>query len=611
MNKDVGRITIYHHFDKDDKIDDHVYFILKKVQEFSKYVHFVTNSNLCKASLQSLDLPPENITIRPNRGFDFAGWKQVVLALGREFLDQFDEVVFVNSSIYGPLFDLSEMFEEMAPRPCDFWTPTSHTNYAGIPYHLQPYFLVVRRRLHQSDAFWNFWESVREDYDDLWDVVWNSEIRLTQDWTAAGFAADAYVSNDGVGDIRPIGLYEPFAMHAADDFIARQRMPFVKVKAFYKAEYRPSGLARQILQAIKEAGSSYPRSLILNHQRRVSPLSWQKNLPGTLVTVSNDSVAHESKLKIGVFGHFFYVELFQIAIDYLRNIPYEFDLFVTTGDPDAASEFEALAQSAGLMLGRCVVKAVPNRGRDIAPWLIEFREEHLSYDLALKLHLKKHSHYPEIFGAKWNKYIYDTLLKSPNHVARIVALFEEDPSIGHAFPPYPPLYVLMFPQGFYGSPEDRTHRQGVLDALGISPPAEPNQPVFSAGGMGWYRPKAVRRLLEWSIGYEDFPAEPHPLSGTISHGLERVIPYVSQADGYSYRLLASQEQLEEGYQIYEDRMMSTYDRRMDGPGEAYLAFLVSIRQAYHRRFPVGARKLISAERRIYKKLRRLLSKPEF
>jgi lipopolysaccharide biosynthesis protein len=605
----TNRMVIYHHFDRNDVVDNYVIHTLSSLRSVSESIHFVTNSNIDKSSTCSVEMFVDTVTTRPNRGYDFAGWKQVILHLGRKRLEAFDEVIFVNSSVYGPLFDLSEMLDEMAGRACDFWTPTSHTNYAGIPYHLQPYFLVVRRRLHQADAFWSFWESVREDYDDLWDVVWNSEIRLTQDWTSAGFVADAYVSNAAVGDIRPIGLYEPFVLHAADDFIARQRMPFVKVKAFYKAEYRPTGVARQILQALDAAGSRYPRSLILNHQRRVSPLSWQKNLPGTLVPISGENPVGTTQLRIGVFAHFFYIDLFHVAIDYLRNIPYRFDLYVTTCDADAASGFESMARSAGLNLGDCIVKVVPNRGRDIAPWLIEFRKEHLSYDLALKLHLKKHSHYPEIFGAKWNRYIYEALLNSAGHVARVVAMFEADPMIGHAFPPYPPLYVLMFPQGFYGSPEDRQHRQGVLDALDIAPPAEPCQPVFSAGGMGWYRPQAVRRLLEWPIGYDDFPAEPHPLSGTISHGLERVIPYVSQADGYSYRLLVSAQQLEEGYEIYEDRLMSTYDQRRSSVGEACLDLIVSIRQAYHRRFPVSARKLIPLEQKIYKKLRRLLAQP--
>jgi len=615
--RNTGRLFVFHHYDRDAVVDDYILYALKAFRDFGARLLFVSNSALPEAEVAKVGEFADSVTLRPNRGYDFAGWKQVLLEHGRDFCAQFDEVVLVNSSFYGPLFDLSEMFEEMARRDCDFWTPTQHGAAHGIPFHVQPYFLVVRRALHQSDAFWNFWQSVREDFDDLWDAVWNAEIRLTQDWCAAGFRCSTYVDLPDKTEMRPIGYYEPYAMHAVDRMIAAFRLPFVKVKAFYKYEKRPFTLTRHIFAALDEAESGYPRDLIVRHQRRVSPLSWHKNLPGTLLVLpdgAEDAVpVRKGSGRIGVFGHFFYPDMLDVAVRYLRNIPYEFDMFLTTGSEGAAAAIRDAAAGADLRLGRLEVKAVQNRGRDIAPWLIEFRDEHLGYEIALKIHLKKHSHHPEAFGAKWNRYMYECLLTSPRYVAEIVRAFDEQPDLGIAFPPYAPLYNMVFPEGYYGSLEDQAHRQGVLDALGIAPPAETCQPIFSAGGMSWYRPRALRRLLEWRIGYDDFPAEPHPTSGTISHGLERVIPYVAQADGFSYRLLMPLSELETGYQMYEDRIMSVFDRVYRETPEGHpnvpaslLSLIVAVRHAYHRKFPGFGKRMAGIEERIYGVLKKHL-----
>ena len=613
------RLFIYHHYDRQDIVDDYVLYALRAFRDFCAELLFVSNSALAGPEVEKVEQFADSVTLRPNKGYDFAGWKQVLLERGRDFCAGFDEVVIINSSFYGPLLDLSEMFDDMARRDCDFWCPTQHSEIHGIPFHVQPYFLVVRRALHQSDAFWDYWTSVREDYTDLWDVIRNSEIRLTTDWVAAGFRCSSYVDLPDKTEMRQIGYYEPYAMHAVDELISRYRLPFVKVKAFYKYEGRPFTLTRHIFDALDDARSDYPRDLIIRHQRRVSPLSWQKNLPGTLMVIpadgGEDSVpARKGSGRIGVFGHFFYPDMLDVAFRYLRHMPYEFDMFLTTSSENAAAAIRKLAPEAGLKLGTLKVKAVQNRGRDIAPWLIEFRDEQQHYEIVLKIHLKKHSNYPELFGAKWNRYMYECLLKSPTYVAGIIRAFDEQPDFGIAFPTYPPLYNMVFPQGYYGSLEDRAHRRTVLDALGISPPEEQCQPVFSAGTMYWYRPRALRRLLEWDIAYEDFPPEPHPSSGTISHAVERIMPYVAQAEGFSYRLLMPISELETGYQMYEDRIMSDFDRiqraaqeKDPGVGESVLILIVSLHHVYHRIFPKMGQRTQAVEDRIYETLRKWLT----
>lgn len=39
-------------------------------------------------------------------------------------------------------------------------------------------------------------------------------------------------------------------------------------------------------------------------------------------------------------------------------------------------------------------------------------------------------------------------------------------------------------------------------------------------------------LIDYGFDWDDFPKEPMPLDGTISHALERIYPYVAQSQGY-------------------------------------------------------------------------------
>lgn len=601
------RIAIYHHFDKDNVIDEHVLYTLREFDNFGCEILFVSNSQLNRQETSKLNGLVSEVTLRENVGYDFAGWKQVLLEKGKYFFTAYDELVILNSTVYGPLFPLDEMFQAMEEKGYDFWAPTGHTAVYGIPKHVQPYILVVQKRLHQSDAFWLYWDSIRETFDDLWDVINNGEIRLTLDWEKAGFKSGIYVGCSDEREMREVGIYEPFTMHLVNYLVQKERLPFVKVKAFYKNEGRPFTLTRFIFSALDATGSVYPQDLIIRHQRRVSPLSWHKNLPTTLYIPEDrgEPLTLVVNDKIGVFGHFFYADMLVSTIEYLKKLPYQFDMYITTGNEVIAQELRDLASQVDWNLDVLEVKVVENRGRDIAPWLLEFRDQHLQYDVALKIHLKKHSQHQDAFGFEWNHYMYECLMKSPHYISEIVNMFHENPDLGIIFPPYSPLYNMVFPEGYYGSLEDQAQRQYVLDDLDASPPAEDCQPIFSAGTMYWYRPVALQKLLTWDIDYSKFPIEPHPHAGTLSHGIERVLPYIAQSAGYSYRNVMPMSELLKGYQMYEDRIMSYYDKIYPesihvhpNVRQSVMNLIISLRNLYRKRMPNFAKITLKLENQL-------------
>ncbi|MCD7818911.1 MAG: rhamnan synthesis F family protein, partial [Lachnospiraceae bacterium] len=52
------------------------------------------------------------------------------------------------------------------------------------------------------------------------------------------------------------------------------------------------------------------------------------------------------------------------------------------------------------------------------------------------------------------------------------------------------------------------------------------------GSFFWFRYDALKAFYARGWEYDDFPAEPLPEDGTISHAIERIRPFVAQQAGY-------------------------------------------------------------------------------
>ena len=95
------------------------------------------------------------VIVRDNTGMDFSAWVSALAHVGID-LDALDELVFMNDSVVGPLFPLSEAMTKMSASPCDFWGMTDSWQFG---YHLQSYFLCFKRRALQNAALGEFLRS--------------------------------------------------------------------------------------------------------------------------------------------------------------------------------------------------------------------------------------------------------------------------------------------------------------------------------------------------------------------------------------------------------------------------------------------------------------------
>ena len=137
------------------------------------------------------------------------------------------------------------------------------------------------------------------------------------------------------------------------------------------------------------------------------------------------------QLRTGVMAHVFYPDLIDEFAATLARMPLRFTLLVSVMDDGA----EVSARAFGRLhnVEDLVIRQVENRGRDIAPLVVTFREEILALDLVCHIHTKK-SLYTGSEQEQWRRYLLDSLLGSPERIAWLVGIFQADQRLGLVYP---------------------------------------------------------------------------------------------------------------------------------------------------------------------------------
>lgn len=237
-----------------------------------------------------------------------------------------------------------------------------------------------------------------------------------------------------------------------------------------------------------------------------------------------DYAAPPVALKVAAVVHIFYPELAAELKSLLLNIPCAVDVYISTTSIDKQAAIEKTF--ANFDKGRVVVKVFPNRGRDVAPAFVGFKDIYGGYDVCVHLHSKKSPH-AERRLAGWRDHLYKNLLGSPEIVGGILNILAND-KVGVVFPQYyAPIRVSINWGENYFATKD------FLRGLGIE---IDNRHLieFPAGSMFWFKPKSLAPLLDSSLTFDDFPEECGQVDGTIAHAIERAFLFIAETAGYTW-----------------------------------------------------------------------------
>lgn len=235
--------------------------------------------------------------------------------------------------------------------------------------------------------------------------------------------------------------------------------------------------------------------------------------------------------KVAVILHLFHEETAGEFRSYLENIPFDFRLFIST--PHEAGQIAIERTFAAWTRGPVDVRILPNRGRDIAPKLLGFRDVYDEYEYVLHLHSKKSTHDSVLFF--WRQFLLEGLVGSPHVVESIFEVFERNPQIGIVASQHfePVRHWINWGHNFELA-------SSLAQRMGIT--LDPSKVLdFPSGSMFWARSAALKPLLDLDLSFDDFPEEAGQIDATLAHAIERLYFYVCEHAGYDWIKIARPE----------------------------------------------------------------------
>lgn len=555
----MKRIAFYLFWDGDGIVDRYVPYCLEKLREHVEHIVVISNGPLTAAGRRALESAADDVWERENIGFDVWGYKEAMERFGMERLGEFDELILLNYTFFGPIFPFDEMFEKSESWDVDFWGISEHAEsnphpFAAkgmLPRHIQSHWFAVRNSMITSDAFRQYWREMPmiTSYVESVDM---HEARFASYFEKRGFTWKVLFELEDYPGENPI----------LDDVvqITADRCPILKRRTFFHSPLYfvdHAIIGRDIIQ-ILEASSDYPLELIWENVARTSePRILAANFSlgrvfSDALEIDAQALEHVSRMRAAAILHCYYVDMLEELMERIDYLPCEKHVVVTTDTEAKRVQIENTLQARGE--ASFEVRVVEsNEGRDVSAFLVTcadvLRDE--QYDVVVKLHSKRSPQDGAVAAGWFKRHLFDNLLSSTNYAANVLNLIREKPEIGIVIPPVVNIGYPTLGKSWFGN---KQLAKQLTQKLGITTPLDESTPLASNGSMFIARPKALRTLVDAGFTYADF--EGSYSDGSLAHTLERLFTYSSLGAGMPVYTVQSSKMASINYGFLEYRLQN-------------------------------------------------------
>lgn len=538
---------VFNTYSPDGKILPHVVHLISSLKNSGVVVIVVIATD--GLTHNPLDDIPEvdGLIIRDNHGWDFGAWASTLTIVPA--LWSANSVILCNDSIYGPVSNI-----KLRQALSRVWQSASDivamTDSYEVRHHFQSYFWALTRKGLDNPAIKNWWMWVASvKSKDV--AIATYELYGIDRWRNDGASIDVLFPAKATP--RPVN---PTLQGWRD--LTRRGFPFLKVQMLRDevpgvrrdgwrasietgsplirliehhlqvtgAEHRPQPIRQR--GGTNEKRSAIP-SVPRDYKRFVNSKTYYGATSAVVISPETDRVlqvpfrvsSDDMGAPVAAIVHVYYVEMLAELISYIRHIR-NVELFISTDSNEKVVEIQRICRDYGFEPD---VRCFKNRGRDIAPFLIGFRDVFERFAYVLHLHSKKSPHEPRMAG--WKKYLLDTLVGSPAVVASVMELLKSD-RVGLVFAQHYPEVRRVLNWGF-----NFQHASTLMARLGIT--IYQDQLLdFPSSSFFWVKSAAIAPLLNERLEWAEFAEESGQVDGTLAHAIERVIPLVVEAAGFSY-----------------------------------------------------------------------------
>lgn len=512
------QVVLLAHWDPENIVDPYVLHMASHLKQLGKKVILCSAAPLT-AMPQYADCL-DAIICRTCQGYDFTSWKAAFEAFPSLYEAQ--EITLCNDSVFAPIGSYISMYHTMSTIVCDFWGMTF--SYEVMP-HMQSFHIVLRKKALQHPAFKKFIEAIKANGNRENAVGY--EVRFSLWLELNGLRAGCY---------RPYNLYTKMSANPTIRWktCLRHGIPLLK-RELFKSQGRivPLPAWREEVEKYH-----YPAQLICNYFYRIgidiSPVlclgkrsaTWPPSVLSHYMPLQAPPPSRkilQGKLKIAAIIHCYYPELFPVLLGYLKHLPKDSHIYISTDTEDKRIIIQK--QIDILSFSKKEIRIFPNKGWDIAPFLVGFNDIIPHYDLICKVHTKASSHMPQEKSLYWRTMLYEALLGSKTHIQKIINNFENSQNLGMIAPP-------SLPYCYVNIGMNHNLFEYLLHRLNLQIPS--NEAIdFPVGSMFWARSKALQPLLNLNLSFDNFMiTNSLQRDGTLAHAIERIFFFSCCKSGY-------------------------------------------------------------------------------
>ena len=239
-----------------------------------------------------------------------------------------------------------------------------------------------------------------------------------------------------------------------------------------------------------------------------------------------EGIQHE---KIAIHLHLYHTNMAHEFVHYLSQVQHSFNLLVSVSNDQQIESWCEYFSSKLPYANEVIVKNVENRGRDVAPWLVDCKSEIRQSTIFCHVHSKASIHNKAHAG--WFRYLCHTMLGSVGIVDQILDMFVQDDKVGAIGPCY---FWALAAQPNFG--RNRQITENLFSR--ISDLKFPDIcPDYPAGSFFWIRTELLNPLFNLNLTTEDFDEEAGQVDGTISHAIERLIGFLPELNNKVYKMV--------------------------------------------------------------------------
>ncbi len=604
-------LGVYVFDDKEGYVDNYVVDTLDKIAPLCSELCIIVKSELDDRGKEILSNYSDNIIFTEEDCTYFMAYRYgMVSEKIANRIDSFDSALFFNNNFYGPICEVSSIFEhkEINYPYCDLWAlaaVVANPFESELRYNFLTHFFVVEKELLHSYAFMEYWDKLPDlqNSNEIWGI--------NEYFTELGYVCDYIYDTASFDSINNTKNNPLFLLKNGYPLLNREVFTdeFNTVLTFgFKSD------ASEVIDYLKE-NTEYDVNLIYDHMIRTnSPFDVSSILGQTYVLSDNCSELQnvEKNTTVMVF-HMFYDILFDENVEYLLKLPQNIDIIVTTTTPEKVEILSEKINMHKRICDRTKVLLSEGNGRDMAGLLVEARPFIDKYKYIGFTHDKMSLHHNRTSGQSFADIITGNIINSENYVKNIINVFEENPRIGLLVPPNPEhgRYFAVIGRRWTGNID---FYEKLCKMIGIPFDVEEEDNAMSLGTAFWCRYEALKQLFEYPWEHSSFPDEPLPLDGSISHAIERAFPYIAKYNKFTTGVIYSKRMAEimlNDREYILTNYMTHMNRYIKMDGSTLNSYKIRTKNWFEEMYKLDSRTFLKKKRRKVNRNIRLIKSSRF